>query len=183
MPVDREPPQIRWRLPDGKLCFVVFLFNTVIHVFLRYVLLYSYCMFMYLHRISWHSSATLTEVFPCFFLSCKANARVTPVKMGHGPHSSKNFCVLCIVRFVLFCVLFVCKCVLYCCHRVATQLQFNKYVDIISNTSPSTLVSDTLSVPYCFNMTTVQDCAGQLTGSDLLLISYLPENTLRLHYI
>jgi hypothetical protein len=33
-------------------------------------------------------SATLTEVFPCFFLSCKANARVKPAKMGHGPHSS-----------------------------------------------------------------------------------------------
>ena len=37
--------------------------------------MYSYCMFMYLHRVSWHSSGTLTEVFPCFFLSCKANAR------------------------------------------------------------------------------------------------------------
>jgi len=28
------------------------------------------------HRANWHSSATLTEVFPRFFLSCKANARV-----------------------------------------------------------------------------------------------------------
>jgi hypothetical protein len=32
--------------------------------------------------------ATLTEVFPCFFLSCKANAKVKPAKTGHGPHSS-----------------------------------------------------------------------------------------------
>ena len=31
---------------------------------------------------------TLTEVFPCFFLSCKVNARVKPAKTGHGPHSS-----------------------------------------------------------------------------------------------
>ena len=31
---------------------------------------------------------TLTEVFPCFFLSCKANARVKPARTGHGPHSS-----------------------------------------------------------------------------------------------
>ena len=31
---------------------------------------------------------TLTEVFPCFFLSCNANARVKPAKTGHGPHSS-----------------------------------------------------------------------------------------------
>jgi len=30
----------------------------------------------------------LTEVFPCFFLSCKANARVKPAQTGHGPHSS-----------------------------------------------------------------------------------------------
>jgi len=25
-------------------------------------------MIIYFHRASWHSSATLTEVFPCFFL-------------------------------------------------------------------------------------------------------------------
>jgi hypothetical protein len=29
-----------------------------------------------LRRGNWHSPATLTEVFLCFFLSCKANARV-----------------------------------------------------------------------------------------------------------
>ena len=43
---------------------------------------------MYLHRASWHSSATLTEVFPCFFLICKANAKVKPAKTGHGPHNT-----------------------------------------------------------------------------------------------
>jgi hypothetical protein len=48
----------------------------------------------------------LTEVFPCFFLSCKANARVKLAKTGHGPHSTT------LVVFVLFYVLFVCKCVL-----------------------------------------------------------------------
>jgi hypothetical protein len=31
--------------------------------------------------------SNLTEVFPCFLLSCKANARVKPAKTGHGPHS------------------------------------------------------------------------------------------------
>jgi len=31
---------------------------------------------------------TLTEVFPCFFLSCKANARVKPAKKGRGLYSS-----------------------------------------------------------------------------------------------
>ena len=84
----------------------------------------------------------LTEVFPCFFLSCKANAGVKLAKMGHGPHSSKLI-VNCVVLlsfvlfyvlfvfvlfyvlfvFVLFYVLFACKFVLYYCHRVLTQLQ------------------------------------------------------------
>jgi hypothetical protein len=64
----------------------------------------------------------LTEVLPRFFLSCKANTRVKPAKMGHGPHSSYIF-VLFYVLFVLFrSVYFLCKCVLYC-HQVATQLQ------------------------------------------------------------
>jgi hypothetical protein len=55
----------------------------------------------------------LTEVFPCFFLSCKANARVYLAKTGHGPHSS-TLIVICVVGllFALFYVLFVCKCVL-----------------------------------------------------------------------
>jgi len=84
--------------------------------------MYSYCMLTYLHRVSWHSWA---EDFPCFFLSCKANARVKTAKMGARPALFQNyFCVvLCIVCFVSFCVLFVRKCVLYYCHRVATQLQ------------------------------------------------------------
>ena len=38
------------------------------------------------------SVTTVTEVFPCFFLSCKANAREKPAKTEHGPHSS---CFLC----------------------------------------------------------------------------------------
>ena len=58
---------------------VLFLFNTAIYVFLLLclcILIVCLC------------TATLTEVFPCFFLSCKANARVKPAKTGHGPHSS-----------------------------------------------------------------------------------------------
>jgi len=64
---------------------------------------------------------TMTEIFPCFFLSCKANARVKLAKMGHSPHFP-SLVVICIVRllFVLFYVLFVCKCVL---PPVTTQLQ------------------------------------------------------------
>jgi magnesium-transporting ATPase (P-type) len=110
--------------------------------------MYSYCyvysvVFILFSSCQLAFSATLTEVFPCFFLSCKANARVYLAKTGHGPHSSYlvncvvlyivcvDCVVLCIVclccsiycLFVLFYLLFVCKCVLHYCHRVATQLQ------------------------------------------------------------
>jgi uncharacterized protein YacL len=70
----------------------------------------------------------LTEGFPCFFLSCKANARVKPAKTGHGPHTSKLIVIYFVSSlFVLFYVLFVSKFVLYYCHRVSTQLQLNIY--------------------------------------------------------
>ena len=79
-----------------------------------------------------HSSTTLTEDFPCFFLSCKANAGAKLAKMGHGSHSSK-LVVICFVLllFVLFYVMFVCKCVLYHCHRMLTQLQRTNIYHII----------------------------------------------------
>jgi hypothetical protein len=94
-----------------SICFinaymVVLLFNTLIYVFFIVMSMYFYSMFMYLYRASWHSSATLIEVFPCFFLSCKANTRVFRAKMGHGPYTSK--------MFVLFFVLFVLCCCMYC---------------------------------------------------------------------
>ena len=56
---------------------------------------------------------TLTEVYPCFFLSCKANARVKTRKDGARPALYHISCI-CVVwlLFVLFYVLFVCKCVL-----------------------------------------------------------------------
>jgi len=75
---------------------------------------------------------TLTEGFPCFFLSCKVNARVKLAKTGHGPHSSK-LVVICVflLLFVLFYVLFVCKCVLYYCYRMTTQLQLRNISYII----------------------------------------------------
>ena len=64
-----------------------------------------------------------SEGFSCFFLTCKANARVKLAKTGHGPHSSKLVICVVLLLFVLFYILFVCKCVLYYCHRVLTQLQ------------------------------------------------------------
>jgi len=84
------------------LCiFILFvlLFNFVIYVFLclciLIVMYVLFCIFCF-HRANWHSSATLTEVFACFFLSCKANAGVKLAKTGHGPHSSK-LVVICVV--------------------------------------------------------------------------------------
>ena len=65
-------------------------------------------------------AATLTEAFPCFFLGCKANARVILAKTGHGPHSSKI--VVLYVLFVFYCSMY-CLCVNVYCHRVTTQLQ------------------------------------------------------------
>jgi hypothetical protein len=77
-----------------------------------------------LRRANWHSSATLTEVFPCFFLSCKGKCQGKTLKDGARPALLPNFCVVpCIVCFVSFFVLFVCKCALNYCHWVATQLQ------------------------------------------------------------
>ena len=62
------------------------------------------CMFLLL--------VSMTEVFPCFFLSYKANARVKLGKTGARP--ALFTIVICVVRllFVLFYVLFVRKYVL-----------------------------------------------------------------------
>ena len=95
--------------------------------------MYSYCTFMYIHRASWHSSATLTEGFPCFFFSCKANSKVKPAKTGHGPLSSKLLCCSMYYLFcVVLCIIFVCKCVLYYYHRLATQLQLTNILSSCS---------------------------------------------------
>ena len=88
---------------------VEFLFNIVIYVFLLLCL----CILIVSSRIfivpAGTLSANLTEVFPCFFLSCKANARVKPAKTGHGPHSSKNF--LCCSMYYMFCIVLCIVCV------------------------------------------------------------------------
>jgi hypothetical protein len=59
-------------------------------------------------------SLTRTVGFPCFFLSCKANARVKTRKDGARARTLSHYLLFAVFRllFVLFCVLFVCKCVL-----------------------------------------------------------------------
>ena len=61
-------------------CYVVCTFPVLSHVkpdttFLRIPMYVLFCIFCF-HRANWYSSATLIEGFRCFFLSCKANARV-----------------------------------------------------------------------------------------------------------
>jgi len=86
---------------------------VVIYVFLLEEAMYSYCYLCILIVcvtvvcVSL-DAATLTEVFPCFFLSCKANARVNLAKTGHGPHSPK---LLCCSMYCLFCVVLCIVCV------------------------------------------------------------------------
>ena len=89
----------------------VFLF---VHAFLL-LSMYTYCCLRILRR------GYSAEVYPCFFLGCRANARVILAKTGHGPHSSKNV-VLFYVLFGLYCSMY-CLCVNVYCHRVTTQLQ------------------------------------------------------------
>ena len=81
-----------------RLCILI-----VIYVYLLLVYVTAVCVvYVFL------DAATLTEVFPCFFLSCKANARVNLAKTGHGPHSHK---LLCSSMYCLFCVVLCTVCV------------------------------------------------------------------------
>ena len=106
---------------------------NVVYVFLLWSM-YSYCSSMYSYCCLcilivvyvFLDAATLTEVFPCFFLGCKANARVILAKTGHSQHSSK-IVVLLYVLFVLYCSMY-CLCVNVYCHRVTTQLLLKKYI-------------------------------------------------------
>jgi hypothetical protein len=90
---------------------------------------------------------TLTEFFLCFFLSCKATARVKLAKTGHGPHSSK-LVVICVVLllFLLFYVLFVCKCVL---PPGDNPIAVNKY---IKSSDPEPDESNTHMLLYFFTI-------------------------------
>jgi len=91
---------------------------VVIYVFLLEEAMYSYCYLCILIVSLCYSflcvvyvfldAATLTEVFPFFFLSCEANTRVNLAKTGHGPHSPK---LLCCSMYCLFCVVLCIVCV------------------------------------------------------------------------
>ena len=85
--------------------------------------IHYFCIFF----ANWHSPATLTEVFPCFFSQLWGKCQGIPRKDGARFtlfHISELFCSV-------YC-LCVCICVLYYCHRVSTQLQLNISYHIIS---------------------------------------------------
>ena len=69
---------------------------------------------------------TLTEVFPCFFLSCKANARVKPAKTGTArtlPSCCVARCIFCVVLCIfVFYVLFFCDVPCIVCVYICTEL-------------------------------------------------------------
>jgi len=67
-----------WRILLWSYVFLLLCLCILIDEYALFCILFANC----------HSPATLTEVFPCFFLSCKANARVYLAKMGHSPHTS-----------------------------------------------------------------------------------------------
>jgi len=67
---------------------------------------YLYSSFLCIYPIAYSRLSKNLEVFPCFFLSCDANARAKPAKMGYGPH--------CPQIFVLFYVLLVLCRSVYC---------------------------------------------------------------------
>jgi hypothetical protein len=82
--------------------------SRIMKHFLCFLYICIYCMFIYsLHvyvslRLPW-------QVFPCFFLSCKANCQGNTRKDGARPALFLNFCVvLCIV---CFCRSVCCFCV------------------------------------------------------------------------
>ena len=101
---------------------------------------------------------TNDEAFPCFFLSCKANARVKLAKTGHSPHSS-TLIVICVVRllFLLFYVLFVCKCVLPLGDK---SIAVNNYIisyHISHHTSNyATSTPTSFPIPYSHHLITVR---------------------------
>jgi hypothetical protein len=69
-----------WQIDDDD-DFVSFCKLCILIVILTCMLCSVYSLPPGILRLPW-------LFFPCFFLSCKANARVYLAKTGHGPHSS-----------------------------------------------------------------------------------------------
>jgi hypothetical protein len=92
---------------------VVFLFNTVIYVFLLLGLCILIVQLPWLRVLRAFSS--VVRQMPGYNSPRRSTARTVPITLL----SCSMYCLF----FLSFCVLFVCKCVMYYCHRVSTQLQ------------------------------------------------------------
>jgi len=99
-----------------------------------------------------HSLTTLTEVFPCFSSAVRQMPGLNSQSRGTDCISSELLsfvlclslcyaivfmlfcCYYVVLLFVLLCCYLCCPmywlCVLYHCHRVLTQLQLTKYINI-----------------------------------------------------
>jgi hypothetical protein len=134
-----------------------------VHSVSLYCSVYCLCVNVYCTTatgISGHFSATLTEVFPCFFLSCKANCKGITRKHRVRPTLPKFlFLFIMYVPFSVFCVLFVCKCVLYCRHRVSTHLQL-KINNNKNNNNKSSLRPQILLYQYAVISTVCLQCSS-----------------------
>jgi len=83
---------------SGHLSQYIELCTTELSRHILIVMYVLFCIFCF-HRASWHTSATLTEVFPCSFLSCKSNTRVLLALTGHRPPLFQTF--LCCSMYYL----------------------------------------------------------------------------------
>ena len=64
----------------------------------------------FIYLIHFYKINNLHNLSCCFFLSCKANARIKPAKTGHGQHSSNFRVFLYIVFFLVLCIVCVYMC-------------------------------------------------------------------------
>ena len=94
--------------------------------------------------------ATLTEVFPCSFLSCKANARVKLAKTGHSPHYSQLVVICVLLLLFVFSVLFVSFYVLLCVNTTAVDKYIVSFI-IIRETTELTVSA----VVKCYTETVI----------------------------
>ena len=121
-----------------------FLFNILIYVFLLLCLrILTVCLCIFIVP-----TGTLRLPWLRFFRAFSSVVRQMP-----GYNSQRQGTARTLPRLiVLFCLLFVCKCVLCYCHRVATQLLFNKYINVHKMLIVKTVTS-LVSMALKFDMT------------------------------
>ena len=104
---------------------------------------------------------TLTEFFPCFFLSCKANARVKLTSRG-TVRTLQNYLSLCCAIVFLFVVIVLCS--YLCCSVIIVLL----YVLIVCTvTLPPGVNPIAVDKYICLSITTLHIASHIYTQSPL----------------